>query len=81
MAKKIATISAYFIMAVLSLIGFLANGVSLLTGSYQEGTGIAVGPIIAFTVAFGILFAYSIFLIIRQVCRLIADIKIRKENQ
>jgi len=81
MGKKIAAIAAYFIMGVLSLIGFLLNGVSLITGSYQDGTGIAVGPIIAFTVAFGILLVYAIFLIIRAVCRLIYDIKIRKENK
>lgn len=81
MGKKIAVIFSYFIMAVLSLVGFLVNGISLITGSYLEGTGITLGPIIAFTVVFGIFLGFSLFYLIRAICRLIADIKIKKTNQ
>lgn len=81
MGRKISAIFGYFIMAVLSLVGFLVNGISLITGSYLEGTGITLGPIIAFTLVFGVFLGFSLVYLIRSICRLIADIKIKKDNQ
>jgi hypothetical protein len=80
MIKKVVTLIGYLLMGTMSFLGLVANGAAIITKSYLSGSGMELGSLITFCVTFGLVFAISAYLSVKQLLQIVRDINFNKKN-
>ncbi|MDD3122806.1 MAG: hypothetical protein PHC62_04700 [Candidatus Izemoplasmatales bacterium] len=78
---KIFTLSGYFVLMLLSAFSLVTNILSVVNGSFEQGSLWEKRDLIIFCVVFSIIFLLSLFFFVVWLIRVIKDISINKENK
>ncbi len=79
MRKHIINVSGYILLAIASLIGVVANVLTLINYNSEVNSVWIKWQAIVFVAVLGVLFILAIYFIVIWVIRLIQDIKINRE--